>query len=207
MFCYGKHAVLQVLCRSLITGQSGLLHICRNCGFASHKLLPQKYNRLGKAASIDKAVKIIQEYVDTLKLNEYLYEFRTSKWKYKTERTVFNVVPHVSSLKTNDDGTIVQYKEGFFLYIKNNRDKCQVLRPTFRCYNNQLYMSALYIFNLAKIPNWETEKQTSVKSADELQTLSKRLLERWDGLVKLPNEQLWNEWQNSKPNPRKKRAR
>ena len=66
MFCYGKHAVLQAPCRSLITGQSGLLHICRNCGFASYKLLPQKYNRLGKAASIDKAVKIIQEYVDTL---------------------------------------------------------------------------------------------------------------------------------------------
>ena len=70
-------------------------------------------------------------------------------------------------------------------------------------------MSALYIFEFdrTKTPNWETEKQTSVKSADELQTLSKCLLERLDGLVKLPNEQLWNEWQNSKPNPRKKRAR
>ena len=65
----------------------------------------KQYDQTG--LKLSRAIRDIQQYVDALKLNEYLYEFRTSKWKYKTERTVFNVVPHVSSLKTNDDSTIV----------------------------------------------------------------------------------------------------
>ena len=210
MFCYGKHAVLQAPCRSLITGQSGLLHICRNCGFASYKLLPQKYNRLGKAASIDKAVKIIQEYVDTLKLNEYLFKFRESKWKYDYEfrptikpkydyrPSVMNISPNVDTENSRKDGKCFAHNVTG-LFFDSQTKLLRRYKVFLRYFDGGLYVSNLFIKDFAQGKDDEGNAIWNVLSKDEhhdisnlkkLEECGEWLCERLGPLVKLPTPEI-----------------
>ncbi len=144
--------------------------------------------------NLDDAVNYIQEYVDALKLNEDLFSFGQCKLK--------NILaPNVKNQKSHKLNEGACFFIGIMLTDKKNKNKSYRFWPTISCYDNQLYIVELEY----KERQWITdaingitrEKRgdtINIQDLDALKKEGKLLLERLDGLVELPTEELWNEW-------------
>ena len=150
--------------------------------------------------NLDDAVKDIQKYVDALKLNEYLYEFKKIKLAYKKKKSIENLAPYLDD-SSSSSSEVVEVWTPLVLTDKKDTNKSYLFYPTIAYDNNQLYIVELS----RTVQRWEkSNKQGSmeqisidsskIKDLDGLKDHGKLLLDRLDGLVKLPTEELWNEW-------------
>ena len=153
----------------------------------------EKSNRLLNSLenNLNDAVNDIQKYVDALKLNECLFEFRQCKLDK-------NLAPHLelNSYKLNEGA-------GFFSEIllidEKDKNKSYCFWPTISCYDNRLYIVGLeYKERLKEMDSKKLSQEESdmiyIKKLAALKNEGKLLLERLDGLVELPTEELWNKW-------------
>ena len=149
--------------------------------------------------NLDDAVNDIQKYVDALSLYEDLYEFRTNKQQYKKMSSILYIAPKVN-ISSDDDGRAFKYDASFFLDAGS--DQRQKYVPTFRYYDGKLYITSIKIFE-------ETWRQTaedgsgcwkkscnsmSVYDPADLKKYGGWLLDRWGGLVTLPDEEMFIKW-------------
>ena len=154
----------------------------------------EKSNRLLNSLenNLDDAVKDIQKYVDALKLNECLFEFRQCKRS--------NIlVPNVKIQKSHKLNEGAEFFSEILLIDKKNKNKSYRFWPTISCYDNRLYIVGLKYKECLKEMDSnklrrEESDMTYIKKLAALKNEGKLLLERLDGLVELPTEELWNKW-------------
>ena len=145
--------------------------------------------------NLDDAVNDIQKYVDALKLNMYLIDFRWRKQEYEKSSCIDNLAPF---LKTSSGGGAVCYPN-ITLTDEKKHDIFYDFYPTIACADNQLYIVGLS-HNSNCWKKFEGEMQydinpcNSIQNLEELKFVSKRLLKRLGGVVKLPNEDLLQYW-------------
>ena len=160
---------------------------------------------------IDDAVKVIQEYVKTLRLDEELYEFRQSKQEYDKSLkdkgpNIAYILPHVDMNNTNSNKLC--FDKFFHKLDENSYYKRWRYIPLFRYAGDKLYISGAYIqeesydANYDDNDNWRIVKYEyiaiddieGVKELDGKLKLCKPLLERLDGLVNKPTEDIIKKW-------------
>ena len=154
----------------------------------------EKSNRLLNSLenNLNDAVNDIQKYVDALKLNECLFEFRQCKPKDK-------LAPHLV-VRYDDVGEVANVFSDIVLTDEEDESKSYSFRPDIRCYNNQLCIVRLEY----EERQWGTDSNNritrkegdtiNIKDLDELKKKGKLLLERLKRLVEIPTKELWNEW-------------
>ncbi|MBQ2176050.1 MAG: hypothetical protein II453_13645 [Alphaproteobacteria bacterium] len=162
----------------------------------------EKLNRLLNSleGNLNNAVNDIQKYVNALKLNESLYEFKKIKLAYKKKKSIENLAPYLDD-SSSSSSEVVEVWAPLVLTDKKDTNKSYLFYPTIAYDNNQLYIVELS----RTVQRWEkSNKQGSmeqisidsskIKDLDGLKDHGKLLLDRLDGLVKLPTEELWNKW-------------
>ena len=154
----------------------------------------EKSNRLLNSLenNLDNAVNDIQKYVDALKLNECLFEFRQCK-------RMNILVPDVKIQKSHKLNEGAEFFSEIMLTDKKNKNKSYRFWPTISCYDNRLYIVGLeYKECLKEMDSNKLSQEESdmiyIKKLAALKNEGKLLLERLDGLVELPTEELWNKW-------------
>ena len=149
--------------------------------------------------NLDDAVNDIQKYVDALSLYEDLYEFRTNKQQYKNMSSILYIAPKVN-ISSDDDGRAFKYDASFFLNAGS--DQRQKYVPTFRYYDGKLYITSIKIFEETWTQtaedgsgNWKKNRNSmSVYDPADLKKYGGWLLDRWGGLVTLPDEEMFIKW-------------
>ena len=150
--------------------------------------------------NLDDAVNDIQKYVDALKLNMFLQEFRNEKQEYNTEQSSWNLAPYLDETSSSKVAT---FSYPLVLTDEEESDKFYLFCPTIACDNNQLYIAKLELQNgewkqsnngQRSMTKTTTRKVTKIQELDELKKKGKLLLERLDGLVELPTEELLEAW-------------
>ena len=145
--------------------------------------------------NLSNAINDIQKYVDALKLNMYLVNFRWRKQEYEKFPCIGNLAP---LLETSSGGGAVCYPN-ITLTDEEKHDIFYDFYPTIACADNQLYIVGLS-HDSGRWKKFEGKMQydinpcNSIKNLEELKFMSERLLERLGGVVKLPNEDLLKYW-------------
>ena len=149
-----------------------------------------------------KAVEHIQKYVETLRLYEYLYDFRTSKQEYdkvsEKEKALLSLAPDLSKVDDEEVGL------GYAFHCadpEGDADKRQLFSPSFRYQDGKLCIARLVAWQETRkkakgdIYNWVGYRAYYVPTVDEFKKdKGKWIMERLEGLVNEPSEDLWNKW-------------
>jgi len=149
-----------------------------------------------------KAVEHIQKYVEALGLYECLYDFRTSKWKYDCDKAAqkdpSNLAPNLSA-DLNKNG--VHISPFSFHHVDESLKKQWIFSPSVQYEGGKLYISELRVQQGSREKDkdnryiWIYDRPYYVQTVDELKKgKGKWLMERLEGLVDEPNEELWNKW-------------
>ena len=155
---------------------------------------------------IDNAVKVVQHYVNALKLDEYLFDCRKSKLKQDEDtaenKSIENLAPNIWITKSNGNDITCGFTSNFIkgnALFPNNRES---YIPRFRYHDGKLYIAELtsweeYIGAKKGKEEWaknNDQEKTKVESLDEFETKGKWVLDRLSGLVEPPTKELWEKW-------------
>ena len=174
-------------------------------GYYNRKKDKEKAQELANKskAGIDKAVKDIQKYVEALKLDKFLPKFRAKKQAYNTAQIVANLAPGIAqnSRAPKDGNVYIDHLEDFFELSSEQKDPLLMSYKVSLIYSKgNLYLDSLYKWDAKPFMSdsgdlsWKEKSSAdrcSVRTA--LEKHGKWILERLDGLVTLPDDQLWNE--------------
>jgi len=155
---------------------------------------------------LDKAVKHIQKYVMTLRLDEYLYEFRTSKQEYDYDKAAqkdpSNLAPNLSA-DLNKNGVHMSLFP--FYHVDESLKTQWMFSPSFQYEGGKLYISELKVQQGSRKKGednryiWIYDRPYYVQTVDNLKNgTGKWLMKRLEGLVDGPSEELWNKWRQKK---------
>ena len=153
-----------------------------------------------------KAVEHIQKYVLALGLYTNLRGFRVSKWKYDCDKAAqedpSNLAPNLSA-DLNKNGVCV-YPLPFY-HVDESLKTQWMFSPSFQYEGGKLYISELKVQQGSGKKGeddryiWVDDRLYYVQTVDELKKgKGKWLMERLEGLVDEPTEDLWNKWHPKK---------
>ena len=149
---------------------------------------------------LEDAVNDIQEYVDALELNEWLVHFRETETNYRTSDC-----PLCSDLAPYLDGNFSEYGGSLSRsFCRVDKDNALNKRLSYdlelRYHDRNLYVWCLEIekqsfeFKNGK-GEWKRKDGTSLSDPSELESPEfSWIMDRLEGLVVPPSEDLWNEW-------------
>ena len=163
--------------------------------------------------TLKNAVEDIQKYVQALKLDKYLYDFRASKHAYdkipQCKQALSLLAPHLTvEFKEGKKEPLpfctVNGRFGFCRATPNGvRNKRSLYEPTFLCRDGKLYTWKFiavsqfreidernrYIWGCIDIHDHSTLYITQLQNGK-----GKWLIDRLAGLAEVPSEKLWNKW-------------
>ena len=153
-----------------------------------------------------KAVEHIQKYVLALGLYTSLREFRVSKWKYDCDKAAqedpSNLAPNLSA-DLNKNGVCVYPL--LFYHVDESLNKRWLFSPSVQYEGGKLYISELQVQQGSRRKDendryiWFYDRPYYVQTVDELKKDKGRwIMDRLEGLVDRPSEELWNKWHPKK---------
>ena len=158
---------------------------------------------------IDNAVEIVQCYVNALKLNEYLFQFRECKRKYDYEfrptikpkyayrPSVMNISPNVDTKNSREDGQCFAHNFAD-LFFDPQSQLLRGYKVFLRYFNGRMYVSKLIIDEMdpyKAYPGKTIKYQYDTSDLDGLKKWGEWLWKRLDTLVKLPTPEIIKQWE------------
>ena len=161
------------------------------------KYYQNKYNK-----KLEDAVNDIQKYVDALELNEWLADFRETEMNYRISDLPLcsDLAPYLSNYFSEHGGPLSRSSPFYRVDDEDALNKRLSYGLELRYHDRNLYVWGLEIekqsfeFENGK-GEWKRKDGTSLSDLSELKSPEFQwIMDRLEGLVTPPSEELWNEW-------------
>ena len=172
----------------------------------------KKYYKGRYDTKLEDAVNDIQKYVEALELNEWLLYFGETETNYRTSGCPLcsDLAPYLGSNFSECGGAILSS------FYRVDKDNALTKRLSYglelRYYDRNLYVLDLNMYEQSfggggeddeeyDEKKWSTTHTSTLLDLSELKESSKFrwIMDRLEGLVTPPSEDLWNEWLNEVP--------